>query len=165
MLPLPGGGSTEAIGTVELADEQASAAWQPTAGEMVRYGVWGGYWKSGATPASIAADFETPSRFLFTAGDLVALKIVANGSGFAFERGAIKSLAVSRTTGELTGRMEIAIDGRKVSANIRGVATPGWHDCGCTAEPVVEHPFAVGMVYWTDKRVRNAVAIEIDYED
>ena len=158
-------GSTEAIGTVELADEQASAAWQPTAGEMVRYGVWGGYWKSGATPASIAADFETPSRFLFTAGDLVALKIVANGSGFAFERGAIKSLAVSRTTGELTGRMEIAIDGRKVSANIRGVATPGWHDCGCTAEPVVEHPFAVGMVYWTDKRVRNAVAIEIDYED
>ncbi|MGN0854725.1 MAG: thioredoxin family protein [Kiritimatiellia bacterium] len=158
-------GSTEAIGTVGLADDAAPCAWEPSAGETRRYGAYGGYWRRGATPATIATDFETPANFTLTADGLATVAVGVKGSGFAFERTALKSLSLSRSTGELSGKLELTVDGRKTTATIRGAATPGWYDCGCTAEPVEERPFAWGMAYWTLGRSRYAAGVQLDYAD
>lgn len=159
-------GSVGEMATVGAADG-CRAAWEGRDGSLLAYEVYGGYWKSGTTPQAACALFDLPATLDVSLGGERIATVTAAGNGFAFERGgALKTLSVTRSSGALNGRLMVALeDGRRVTATVAGVLLPGWHDCGCTAEPVVERPFASGMAFCTVGGVSYAWPIAFTHKE
>lgn len=141
-------GNAGEMATVGAADG-CRATWTGRDGAGLGYEVYGGYWKAGTSPLAACELFDLPAELDVTLGGEALATVTATRSGFAYARGALKSLSVARNTGALNGKVSVLVDGRSVTATIAGVLLPGWHDCGCTAEPVVERPFASGMASCT----------------
>ncbi len=112
--------------------------------------IYGGYWKANTTALAACEDFEAPTSLALKIGDEDYGTVKATKNGFSFTKGVVKSLALTRSTGKITGRGKaiLSVDGKNVTVNgtATGVVLPGWYDCGCNAEPVVEQPFASGTV-------------------
>lgn len=71
-----------------------------------------------------------------------------------------------KATGVISGSATILFEnGRRLTGVWSGVLLPGWIDCGCSAEPQTERPFASGTLYFTDRignrTVRRGVPIDI----
>lgn len=141
-------GNVGEMATVGTADD-CRATWTDRDGAALGYEVYGGYWMAGTSPLAACELFDLPTELDVTLGGEALATVTATKSGFAYTRGVLKSLSVARSTGALNGKVSVQVDGRTVTATIAGVLLPGWHDCGCTAEPVVERPFASGMASCT----------------
>ncbi|MBO7482690.1 MAG: hypothetical protein J6U17_02230 [Kiritimatiellae bacterium] len=60
--------------------------------------------------------------------------------------------SISRSTGVITGSVYAQFEnGRKVRLTVKGVALPGWTDCGCYDEVVTERPFVSAAGYYNDR--------------
>ena len=141
-------GSAGEMSTV-TAEPDCAATLKKSSRASEAYAVYGGFWKSGATPKTACEDFQMPTEMTVSVGGEKVATVTASGSGFDYPRGVFKSLSVARATGALSGRMPVTVGGKTVTAKVAGVLLPGWYDCGCEAEPVFERPFASGLVTYT----------------
>lgn len=103
--------------------------------------VYGGYWQKNATPLGICEMFGlSPTIDFCVAGEAVG-QVLATKGGFSFARGgAVTSFSFTKSTGLFSGKATV----NGVKGTFRGVLLPGWIDCGCTGEPVVERPYGSG---------------------
>ena len=154
-------GSAGSMSTV-TAEPDCAALWTVD-GENETFDVYGGYWKNGATPKTACDDFEMPAEMTVSVGGEEVADVTAAGRGFTYEKGVFKSLSLSRTTGVLTGKKTVTVNGKSVSATVKGVVMPGWYDCGCESEPVFERPFAAGMLTYkaNGQTVTESIVFEI----
>ena len=154
-------GSAGSMSTV-TAEPDCAALWTVD-GENETFDVYGGYWKNGATPKTACDDFEMPAEMTVSIGGEEVADVTAAGKGFTYEKGVFKSLSLSRTTGVLTGKKTVTVNGKSVTATIKGVVMPGWYDCGCESEPVFERPFAAGMMTYkaNGQTVTESIVFEI----
>lgn len=157
-------GSAGGMDTVG-AEPGCAAVWTPAPGAGSEYAVYGGFWKAGASPLGAVGDFDLPGggALALSVGGEALAGVTATKSGFSFARGgALRALSVSRTTGEVTGQARLVRGGLTVTAQLKGVMLPGWHDCGCTGGPVLERPFASGSAWYSAGGETHALPFHLE---
>lgn len=103
---------------------------------------------------------EPEAAIALGVNDRLVVSDVAGGRGMVFRASFVKA------TGVISGSATILFEnGRRLTGVWSGVLLPGWIDCGCSAEPQTERPFASGTLYFTDRignrTVRRGVPIDI----
>ena len=146
-------GNAGSMSTVTQEDGITARWTAKKAGALDFAAIYGGYWKANTTALAACEDFDAPSTLLLTLGGDEIGEVKATKNGFSFTKGTLKSLALTRSTGKVTGKATLKVDGKSVSASLTGVVLPGWYDCGCNAESVFEQPFASGTVTYKAGKV------------
>jgi len=127
----------------------------------VSFSVFGGYWES-TTPLAICDDYKLSYVLDVVVGGETNDVVTATKTGFKVTKAVLQSLSFTRSTGAFSGKAKFYDDvlGKTVTATVKGVLLPGWIDCKCGGEPVVERPYGSGTVYY--KSGRETVSMPID---
>jgi hypothetical protein len=148
----------------------------------VSYDIFGGYYNTRQVLADCCSETYATTEMHFVVGN----EIVSSASQAYGEVASVPdtivavsdakltpasrpnnlSLFFTRSTGIFRGTFKITFaGGRSLTATYKGVLLPGWTDCGCTEESIVERPFGSGSCWFTDRyngrSVRRGMSVDL----
>jgi len=140
------------------------ATW--TTGEETVFNVFGGYWKSGATPLAVCNLYGLSDELDVVIGGNTNDVVTATKSGFKVTKDVLTSLSFNKSTGVFSGKAKMTNSlGKSVTATVKGVLLPGWISCGECGEEGVNRPYGSGTVYYKDGKAIVSKPIDLVAEE